>query len=93
MSCTKHFLTFHWERHNWQRAVNYTARRAFRETDQWGRAVEFDDVVCHAQYICSDCGAIKDGEECSCEPDRAETCPVRVALLAEEQARASEAGA
>ena len=84
MGCTKHFLTFQWERHNWERSVNHTARRSFREVDQWGRKVQANDVTCHAQYVCRDCGAVRDGEECSCDPERADTCAVRVALLAEE---------
>jgi hypothetical protein len=88
MSCKKHFLTFQWERHDWRREVTHTAKRSFRENDQWGRKIAAGHVTCHAQYVCRDCGAVRDGEECSCEPARAETCPVRVALLAQEQDQA-----
>lgn len=82
MSCTKHFMAFHWERHAWDRRVTHTECQTFHERDQWGRVVLEDAVTCHAQYVCRDCGAVRDGEECGCDRVRAETCAVRLAWLA-----------
>lgn len=82
MSCTKHFLMFHWTRHNWQRQVSHTENRTFTETDQWGRRFPQDYVNCHAKYVCQDCAAVRDGEECGCEPEEAGKCKVRLDLLA-----------
>ncbi len=87
MGCSKHFLGIKWERHNWIRQVNHTASRSFRESDQWGRAILEDHVVCHAQYVCVDCGAVRDGEECGCDQARADQCPVRLAWLAKPENR------
>jgi hypothetical protein len=81
MSCSKHFMGLRWERHAWERQVAHTASRTFREADIWGRVNPADHVTCHAQYVCRDCGAIRDGEECGCDSERAETCAVRMACL------------
>lgn len=82
MSCTKHFLTFQWTRHNWRRHVTQTESMTFRETDQWGRRFPSDYVLCHAQYVCEDCGAVREEGECGCDPERAVNCKVRLDLLA-----------
>ena len=81
MSCNKHLMGFHWERHAWERRVTLTESQAFPVTDQWGRVNRTDHVTCHAQYVCRVCGATRDGEECSCDRARAEACAVRLAHL------------
>lgn len=81
MSCTKHFLSFEWTRHQWERQVTGTSRLSFQETDQWGRRFPSDYVMCQAQYVCRDCGAIREEGDCGCDPARAEHCKVRLDLL------------
>jgi hypothetical protein len=91
MSCMKNFLGLRWERHAWERRVTLTECQTFRETDQWGRVNPAEHVTCHAQYVCRDCGAVRDGEECGCDKNRADACAVRLAHLAktgEQQLRA-----
>jgi hypothetical protein len=83
MSCTRHFMAFQWERHAWERRITHTECRTFRDTDKWGRRVPADYVTCHAQYVCRDCGAVREGEECGCDRARADACAVRLACLAE----------
>jgi hypothetical protein len=83
MSCSKHFLGFQWTRHAWQRRVTLSEPRMSRTTDQWGRVVPVEHVVCHAQYVCRTCGAVRDDGICGCDPAHAEHCAVRVAWLAE----------
>jgi len=49
----------------------------------WGRVVRVDHVLCHTEYVCLDCGAVRDVSSCGCEPERAEQCAVRLAWLAQ----------
>jgi hypothetical protein len=83
MGCKKRFLMFSWERHRWQRRVTATERGTHADTNMWGRPTDAPYVVCHAQYVCEDCGAVKDDGECGCDAERGDRCPARVALLAE----------
>ena len=88
MSCTKHFLGFRWQRHDWERQVASTSHLTVPLTDQWGRAINHDYVLCHARYVCRDCGAVRDGEECGCDQEHADHCAVRLTYLAEQRTRA-----
>jgi hypothetical protein len=87
MSCIKHFLAFRWERHAWDRRVTHTENLVFNGTDQWGRAIPVDQVMCHTEYVCRACGAVRDGGDCGCEPARATACDVRLAWLAKVRSR------
>ncbi len=82
MSCTRHFLTFEWSRHTWRREVTQTESLSFRESDMWGRKFAADQVLCHAQSVCQDCGTIRDGGDCGCEPEQANQCKARLTFLA-----------
>lgn len=93
MSCTKHFLTFQWTRHNWKREVTHTEALTFKETDQWGRRFPADYVVCHARHVCQDCGAVREEGACGCDPAKAEHCKVRLDLLADIDSRPQERSA
>lgn len=90
MSCTKHFLTFHWTKHNWRREVTETAALTFNETDQWGRRYPADYVICQARYVCQDCGEVRIEGACGCDPVKAEHCKVRLDLLAKVDQRQEE---
>lgn len=78
MSCTKHFLGFHWDHHTWIRQVTHTESRTIHETDQWGCSNEEAAAFCHVRYVCKECGAVREGEECRCEQERAEQCACRL---------------
>ena len=82
MSCSKHFLGLNWNHHNWERQVTRTGWLEGRVTDMWGRACDVRNVHCHTQYVCSDCGDVVDGGECTCEAQRGERCPARLEFLA-----------
>jgi len=81
MSCVKHFMGLRWERHHWIRRVTHTETKTSPLTDKWGRVVATDDVTCHAHYVCRECGAVREGEECLCDKVRADECAVRLACL------------
>ncbi len=84
MSCNDRLLA----RHQWSRRVTHTESHPFCETDQWGRATFEDHVVCHAEFVCLSCGAVKEEGDCGCDQARADKCPVRLEHLAKiEQAR------
>jgi len=93
MSCTKHVLGFQLPRHAWQRRVTLTEDRTDRGTDMWSRAVPAEHVICHIQYVCGACGAVRDGEECSCDKEHADRCAPRLACLAALDARDAAARA
>jgi len=77
VGCNHHWLA----RHHWKRRVTHTETGQFRETDQWGRATFNDHVVCHAEYVCQSCGAVRDEGECGCDRTRGNECPVRLEHL------------
>lgn len=81
MSCVKHFLGFKWERHSWHRRVTATEREAFPDTSMWGRPITNEHVICHAEYVCEHCGAVRDDGDCGCDAERGAQCPVRLAYL------------
>lgn len=84
MGCNNHLLA----RHNWSRRVTHTASRPFRETDQWGRAILEDHVVCHAEFVCLACGAVREEGDCVCEGARGNQCAVRLDFIAKSGERA-----
>ena len=88
MGCSKHFAMFTWEQHKWQRRVVATEREWCRDTNMWGRPIVNPHVVCHAEYVCEECGAVRDDGDCICDAEKGDRCPVRVARL--EELRASE---
>ena len=83
MSCIKHFLGFQWERHVWDRRVTRAENRSLPRRDMWGRAIGLEQALCHTQYVCRACGAVRDEGECFCEQAEADACAVRLAWLAE----------
>lgn len=91
MGCTKHFLMFKWERHDWQRRVTATERPIYTDTSMWGRPTATPHVICHAEYVCQRCGAVKDEGDCTCDAARGDQCQPRLALLSE--LRQKDAGA
>ena len=46
MSCTRHFLNFHWERHSWHERVTMAENVATEDTSMWGRPVNREFVRC-----------------------------------------------
>ena len=82
MSCTKHFLFFHWTSHSWRRNVSWSGDDIARETDMWGQPNPHGYVSCLTEYFCSECGASKSGAYCGCDSDRADRCKVRLAWIA-----------
>ena len=93
MSCFKHVLGIQFARHAWKRRVTLTEDRTDRGTDMWSRAVPAEHVICHIQYVCSACGAVRDGEECTCDKEHADRCAPRLAYLAALRARDADARA
>ena len=81
-TCTKHLLGFTWQRHAWDRRVTNSELLDEPGTDQWGRCIELSNVLCHVQYVCRNCGEVRDGGECGCDRTRGEKCPARLASLA-----------
>ena len=82
-TCTKHILGFTWQRHAWDRKVTNSELLAAGSTDQWGRRIELANVLCHIQYVCRNCGEVRDGGDCGCNRDRGDKCPARLELLAD----------
>jgi hypothetical protein len=81
MGCSKHFLMVRWEQHDWVRRVSATASQTYHQSDMWSRTVASEQVTCHAEYVCRACGKIRGVEECGCDPERAERCAARLALI------------
>ena len=81
MSCTKHFLKFTWERHHWQPRVTFTETLTHLETDRWARDVYREHVRCQKEFICKDCGKVREEASCLCDMHRASTCPARLEWL------------
>ena len=82
MSCTRHFLAFQWERHDWNRRVTFTKHKSSRGTDMWSRTTPVDEVMCRTEYVCADCGAVRYSAYCACDEAVGEQCPARLAWLA-----------
>ncbi|HKW03580.1 MAG TPA: hypothetical protein VJN96_27385 [Vicinamibacterales bacterium] len=83
MSCVKHFLGIRWERHTWDRRVTLARDQSSPQTDMWGRSFLVPVALCHTEYVCRRCGAIKDDGDCFCEKAEADACAIRLAWLAE----------
>ena len=75
------------EHHSWNRRVTHTEYRTARGTDMWGRTIPVDEVICHTQYVCQTCGAVKAEGECACDVEKGELCPPRLKLLEQERER------
>jgi hypothetical protein len=82
-SCTRNVLGFALQQHAWNRQVTNSELLEVPATDQWGRRFDESHVMCHIQYVCRNCGEIREGSECSCDRDRGDKCPARVASLAD----------
>ena len=82
MSCNKHFLSLNWKHHDWARQVTHEETLEDALTDMWGRRFFASHVECHTRYVCRHCGKVRDERECSCEPERAESCVIRREYLA-----------
>lgn len=83
MNCSRHFLGHDFEHHDWQRRVTHAVSLSEPVTDQWGRKYESSHALCHTEYVCRRCGAVRDEGECTCERERAESCPIRLDWLAQ----------
>jgi len=81
MSCTKHFLNFHWEHHSWRQRVTLAEYVPSLETSMWGRPVNREFARCHKQEVCEACGQIRDLGDCICDPAYAERCVTRRAWV------------
>jgi len=82
-SCTRNILGLTWKQHAWERQVTNSELLDSPATDQWGRRIELSNVLCHVQYVCRNCGEVRDGGECGCNRERGDKCPVRLASLAD----------
>ena len=90
MSCTRHFLGFHWDRHQWERRVVSTEYVPTQQANMWSRPVYGRSVLCNTEYVCTGCGATRRHEGCICDTERGETCPARLAFLAPERVTRGE---
>ena len=81
MTCSKHFLGLSWEQHEWQRKVAQEESIEVQVTDMWGRPFDEGHVVCRTRYVCSDCGQVVDGPDCTCDPKRGACCASRLEYL------------
>jgi|SwirhirootsSR3_FD_contig_31_27591316_length_504_multi_3_in_0_out_0_1 hypothetical protein len=82
-NCTRNILGLTWKQHAWERQVTNSELLEVGTTDQWGRRIAQDYVLCHTQYVCRNCGEVRDDGECGCNRERADKCPVRLASLAD----------
>jgi hypothetical protein len=87
MGCTKSFMGLEFGRHDWHRRVSHADERILREYDQWGRPYFDRHVICHTEYVCHECGAVRDDGECTCEHARGDRCPIRLAWLGQPAAQ------
>lgn len=81
MSFTGHLLHLDSEHHAWKRRVTATGYVRSTHADMWGRVVSETDVRCHAERVCTICGAIRQEGECRCDAERGEHCAIRLAYL------------
>jgi len=82
-TCTRSILGFTWQQHTWDRQVTSSELLEVPVTDQWGRRIAHDHVLCQTQYVCRNCGEVRDSGECGCDRERGDKCPARLASLAE----------
>lgn len=88
MSFRRHQPTRH--RHTWRRRVTAARTVPTTETGMWGNTVTSTYVRCHAEYVCDQCGAVREEGNCMCDTSRAEHCAVRLDWLAGNPAPAGE---
>jgi hypothetical protein len=81
MSCTRQFLSFHWEHHSWRKRVTLAENVPSQETSMWGRPVNREFVRCHKQDVCEVCGKTRRSEGCLCDTAHAEQCAIRLAWI------------
>jgi hypothetical protein len=81
MTCSRHFLNFHWEHHAWRRRVLATDRVSTPVTDMWGRPVAEENVRCRTEYVCDVCGKTGGAAECLCDLAKGERCAIRRELI------------
>lgn len=81
MSCTTEILGVQLGHHSWRHRVSGTERRLSPETDMWGRVVLSEHVFCHKQDVCEECGATREGSDCTCDPEEAAHCPRLLASI------------
>ena len=74
MSCTKHFLNFHWEHHTWRPRVTSWEVVTGEETNMWARVMYRDYVRCDKQEVCAECGAVRHEVSCLCDMAKGERC-------------------
>lgn len=86
MSCIRHFLTFHWEHHEWRPQVTLAETIASRETDIWGRRHGETFVRCHKHEVCEACGQTRRAAACLCDTGRGEHCAIRLDWIAQQAA-------
>ena len=86
MSCTTRFLNLDWEHHAWRRRVVATEQVSTPVTEMWGRQSTEENVRCHVNYVCDNCGATRDGEDCLCDQVKGDRCPARLEFLASRNA-------
>lgn len=91
MACSRHLAMVDWEQHQWQRRVTATEHRWQSDTNMWGQPIFNTHVACHTEYVCQQCGAVRDEGTCICDEEEGARCPARVALLNELKARGVEA--
>ena len=78
MSCTRHFLRFHWKHHAWRSRVTLAENVASQETSMWGRPVNREFVHCDKQEVCEVCGQARRAEGCICDTAHAAHCAIRL---------------
>lgn len=76
MSCSRHFLSLHWEHHRWRRRVTGAEIITAEEPDMWARPVLRDYVRCDKQEVCGVCGAVRHEVSCLCDPAKADQCAI-----------------
>ena len=81
MTCTKHFLNFHWERHSWHTRVSLAEDVPTEETSMWGRPVNRTEARCRKEDVCTACGAVRNLGDCICDTATAANCAVRLAWI------------
>ena len=81
MSCITHILGVPWQHHDWKHGMAWIEGRSSRLTDMWGRQVTHRFVACHKQDVCTTCGAVREGADCSCDLSRAKQCTRRVNMV------------
>jgi hypothetical protein len=83
MSCHKHFLSFHWEHHNWRTHLVSAEVLAMPEMNIWCRVVDKPWVRCDKERVCATCGKVGKQSSCFCDMEVARGCELYKTWLAE----------